>query len=193
MLKNKKQQEKQNKKQKALPGFRMNFHSFLENCLKINTSKLSEKEKQKLKLFRQFRGKSARTLDDILFHSFHLCLGYSMQSGGFPSRRIFHWPFVPRKPGQGQSSGPGDTASCVPSLRDSQAAPAISQPPVIYAVTLLRAERSICLLFKKQHLFVFVLQAVYLKAQTRLKALFSQGKCFIFAQKNVLSACLHGF
>lgn len=84
-------------------------------------------------------------------------MGYSMQNGGFPSRRPFHWPFVPRKPDQGQSSDPVDTDFCVPSLRDSQATPAISQPPVIYTVTLLRAERSICLLFKKEHLSVFVL------------------------------------
>lgn len=41
-------------------------------------------------------------------------------------------------------------------------------------------------------LCLFCGQCIY-KAQTRLKALFIQGRSFVFAQKNVLSACLQGF
>lgn len=79
-----------------------------------------------------------------------------------PPKRTFHWPFVPRRPDLGQSGDPVDSDFRVPAPRDFQPASAISQSPVVYTGTLLRAEGSICLLFKKQHLFVFVLWAMYL-------------------------------
>lgn len=74
-----------------------------------------------------------------------------------PPRRTFHWPVVSRRPDLGHSDDPRG-----PARRDSQPAPSMSQSPVVYTVTLLRVEGSICLLFKKQHLFVFALWAVYL-------------------------------
>lgn len=147
-----------------------------------------KRERKRLRLFRLSSGKPSRTLNSILFHFFGLYLGYSAWRSLCPSKRTFLWPFVPRRPDPGHSSDPEETDFHVPAPQ-VLSQPAVSQPPVACTV---RAAGSICLLFKKQHLCLFCRQFIY-KAQTRLKALFIQGKSFIFAQKNVLSACLCGF
>lgn len=172
---------KKNKKQttEALPGLRMNFRSFQENCLIVSTSRLSAKGKQGGRngdCSDSSVGNPARTSDNILLDCVCLCLGYSMRGAA---------SF------QGIAASVGTDFQPLP--RRVSARSAIGQPPVVCTVTFLRAEGSICLLLKKQHLFMFILQGVYLQAQTRLKALFHQGKSLSFAQKNALSGCLRGF
>lgn len=85
---------------------------------------------------------------------------------------------MPRKPDLGLN---GDAMD--PEARDPQPAPAISQSPS-YIRWLLRAEGSICLLFKKQHLFVFVLWAVYLQGSDKAEStVYSRQKFYLYTKE----------
>lgn len=77
-------------------------------------------------------GNLASTLDGILF--FGLFLGYRVWRSHFPSKRAFHWPFVPTKPDLGTAVIQWKPAR-VRAPRDSQPAPATSQRSIIYTVT----------------------------------------------------------
>ena len=77
-------------------------------------------------------GNLASTLDGILF--FGLYSGYRVWRRHFPSKRAFHWSFVPTKPDLGTAVIQWKPAH-VPAPRDSQPASATSQTSIIYTVT----------------------------------------------------------